>query len=58
MLMSPSPSRVHLLSGDDDATAQAVATQAGIAAGDARGGMSPADKLEAIRQMQVGAGMG
>lgn len=45
--------RVHLLSGDDNATAQAVAAQAGIAAADARGGMSPADKLEAIRQMQV-----
>ncbi|KAI8473681.1 MAG: heavy metal translocatin [Monoraphidium minutum] len=45
--------RVHLLSGDDHGTAQAVAGQAGIAAADARGGMSPADKLEAIRAMQA-----
>jgi hypothetical protein len=49
--------RVHLLSGDDDGTARAVAAQAGIPEADARGGMSPADKLEAIRAMQVpGAG--
>ncbi len=47
------PARVHLLSGDDDATARAVAVQAGIADADARGGMSPADKLAVIREMQV-----
>jgi len=44
---------VHLLSGDDDSTTRAVAAQAGIADADARGGMSPADKLARIRELQV-----
>ncbi|GBF96439.1 copper-transporting ATPase chloroplastic [Raphidocelis subcapitata] len=45
--------RVQLLSGDDEGTARAVAARAGIEAADARGGMSPADKLEAIRALQA-----
>ncbi|MDA7414878.1 heavy metal translocating P-type ATPase [Xenophilus arseniciresistens] len=39
-----------MLSGDNPATAQAVARQAGIA--DARGGLLPQDKLQAIRALQ------
>jgi len=39
-----------MLSGDNEATAQAVAREAGIS--DARGGLLPQDKLDAIRQMR------
>ncbi|MBB3179572.1 cation-translocating P-type ATPase [Variovorax sp. Sphag1AA] len=39
-----------MLSGDNEATAQAVAREAGIA--DARGGLLPQDKLDAIREMR------
>jgi Cd2+/Zn2+-exporting ATPase len=40
-----------MLTGDNEATARAVAREAGIA--DARGGLLPQDKLEAIRQMRT-----
>jgi hypothetical protein len=46
--------RVFLLSGDDTATVKAVAAQAGIAAGDAYGSNTPKQKLDVIRQLQVG----
>ncbi|RZJ21123.1 MAG: cation-translocating P-type ATPase, partial [Haliea sp.] len=39
-----------MLTGDNNATAQAIATQAGIA--DARGDLLPEDKLMAIQEMQ------
>ncbi|MDL9999872.1 heavy metal translocating P-type ATPase [Variovorax sp. J22P240] len=39
-----------MLTGDNDATAQAVAREAGI--GDARGGLLPEDKLTAIKEMR------
>ncbi|WP_249729220.1 heavy metal translocating P-type ATPase [Acidovorax sp. CCYZU-2555] len=40
-----------MLTGDNTATAQAVASEAGIA--DARGGLLPQDKLTAIQEMRV-----
>ncbi|KAF8061329.1 PAA2 [Scenedesmus sp. PABB004] len=45
--------RVFLLSGDDDATVQAVAAAAGIAPGDAFGSNSPQDKLAVITRLQA-----
>lgn len=39
-----------MLSGDNEATAQAVGREAGIS--DARGGLLPQDKLDAIREMR------
>lgn len=42
---------IVMLTGDDPATAQAVARRAGIA--DVRAGLLPEEKLDAIRQMQV-----
>jgi len=40
-----------MLSGDNETTAQAIAREAGIA--DARGGLLPQDKLDAIREMRT-----
>lgn len=44
--------RVFLLSGDDAATVQAVAAQAGVPAGNAFGSRRPGEKLQVIRQLQ------
>lgn len=46
---------VVMLSGDNQATADAIAHQAGI--GEARGNLLPEDKLHAIKAMQVQHGM-
>jgi hypothetical protein len=43
---------VHLLSGDSPDTVAAVAAQAGIAAPNARGGMTPVEKLAAVQALR------
>ena len=43
--------QVHLLSGDHSGAVQRIATEVGIT--QARGGCSPADKLEALRELQA-----
>ncbi len=45
--------RVIVLSGDNKATVAAVATQLGLEAADARGRLSPEDKLAAIAELQA-----
>ncbi|GIL64015.1 hypothetical protein Vafri_18003, partial [Volvox africanus] len=45
--------RVHVMSGDDPATVAAVAAAAGVVADAAAGGLSPEQKLEAVRQLQA-----
>jgi Cu2+-exporting ATPase len=46
--------RVHLLSGDAPERAAQVAAQLGLATSEFTGGMSPADKLAALRNAQQG----
>ncbi len=43
----------HMLTGDNAATAQAIAAEAGIAAAHIHAGMLPAGKVEAIKQLQA-----
>ncbi len=45
-----------VLSGDNPATVQAVAAEAGIDAADARGGLLPEDKLDILAELQQGRG--
>jgi Cd2+/Zn2+-exporting ATPase len=45
-----------MLTGDNTATAQAIATQAGVS--DVRAGLLPQDKLEAIRQLSASGPVG
>ncbi|HQQ71911.1 MAG TPA: HAD-IC family P-type ATPase, partial [Alicycliphilus sp.] len=44
--------RPLVLSGDNPATVQAIALEAGITAADARGGLLPEDKLAALAELQ------
>lgn len=46
------PCSCYILSGDDQATVAAVAQQVGIPLSCARGGLSPADKLDAVEGLK------